>query len=123
LDCGRYPEASQALSEAESISKLTTDVPVEWHYEFIFGKALLQHDAAGARLWWERMEAKKPDRNWDYWRSRSALLWIENHLEEADEAWKSGNTLVQQLSNVGANEFHRYTFLALRQAMDNVSTA
>jgi Zn-dependent protease len=118
FDCGRYPEANQALSEAELISQSITDIPVGWHYEFVFGKAILQRDAVGARLWWERLEAKKPERNWDYWRSRSALLWIENCRQEADEAWKSGNILVQQLSKAGANEFHKYTFLVLRQALD-----
>jgi len=117
-DCGRYLEAGRALTEAESISESTADVPVEWHYEFIFGKAFFQHDAAGARLWWERLQAKKPGRNWDYWRSRSALLWIENHKEEAGEAWRQGNVLAQQLSNAGANEFHRHTFFLLLQGMN-----
>lgn len=119
FDCGRYPEAIHELNKAEAIYRESAPaIPVEWHYEFIFGKALLQRDAAGARLWWERVEAKKPDPNWDYWRSRSALLWIENHQEEACEAWSIGNELVQQLPNAGANEFHKYTFLALRQALD-----
>ena len=125
LDCGHVPEAIQELTLAEAIyEESASEIPVEWHTEFVFGKAFLQRDAAGARLWWDRMEAKKPTRfNGDYWVARSALLWIENHLEEAEEAWQKGYALAQQLPKAGAYEFDRHRFALLRKMLDESLSA
>jgi Zn-dependent protease len=125
LDWGRIPEAIQALAQAEAIyEESASEIPVEWHTEFVFGKALLQRDAAGARLWWDRMEAKKPSRfNGDYWVARSALLWSENHLQEAEEAWQKGYALAQQLPKAGAYEFDRDRFALLRKVLDESLSA
>lgn len=82
-------EARKSLNEAESIyDDSVHDIPAELHTVFVFQKALLDRDSIGARLWWDRMEAKKPTRfNVDYWLARGALLWIENNRSEAREAW------------------------------------
>jgi len=125
LDCGRMPEASRTLTEAEGFYQETaTEIPAELHTEFVFGKAFLQRDAAGARLWWDRMEAKNPSRfNGDYYVARSALLWSENHLEEAEEAWRKGYALAQQLPKAGAYEFDRDRFTLLRKVLDESLSA
>jgi Zn-dependent protease len=109
LDHGRISDASRALAEAEAVYQESAfDLPAELHTPFIFGKAYLQHDAAGARIWWERMQAKKPVRhNAEYWIAKSAWLWSERRLNEAMEAWEKGNTLVQQLPHTGAYETDR----------------
>jgi len=122
FDCGRIPEALQAMAEAESVYEQSKSNLPEVPLEFVFGNAFLKRDAAAAHLWWERMEAKNLRRDSsDYWLARSALLWIENHVKEAREAWNKGNAMAQQLPNAGAYEFDRYRFNRLRQAFDTSS--
>jgi hypothetical protein len=120
LDCGRISDASDALAEAEAIyNESAQDLPTELHTPFVFGVAFLRRDAAGARLWWERMQSKKPTRfNVDYWLAYSALCWIENRLDEAQEAWQKCYALAQQLPKTGAYEFDRYRAHLLRQELD-----
>jgi hypothetical protein len=120
LDCGRIEDASEALADAETIYKESaSDIPAELHTPFIFGKAYLQHDAEGTRLWWERMQAKHPTRhNADYWIAKSAFLWSEHRLKEAREAWEKGNTLVQQLPHSGAYETDRDQFALLQKELE-----
>jgi len=124
LDCGRTPEASRALAEAETIyQESASDIPAELHTPFIFGKAL-QHDPAGTRLWWERMQAKRPTRhNADYWIARSAFLWSEARIEEAREAWETGNALAQQLPHTGAYETDRDHFALLQRELELLPVA
>ena len=70
------------------------------------------------------MEAKIPTRfNGDYWVARSALLWSENHLKEAEEAWQKGYALAQQLPKAGAYEFDRDRYALLRKALDESLSA
>jgi Peptidase family M50 len=123
LDHGRILEAGEALREGESIyHQSASDIPAELHTEFVFGSAYVRRDAAAAREWWTRMEAKKPTRfNADYWRADSALHWIEGNLKEANEAWEKSNALAQQLPKAGAYEFDRYCCSLLRKALDETS--
>jgi hypothetical protein len=120
LDRGCIADASQALTEAEAIyQESASDIPAELHSPFVFGKAFLQHDPEGTRLWWERMQAKNPTRfNSDYWMARSAFLWSEHRLGEAREAWEKGNALVQQLPHAGAYETDRDQFALLRRELE-----
>jgi hypothetical protein len=70
------------------------------------------------------MEAKNPTRlPGDYWLARSALLWSENHLQEAEEAWQKGFALAQQLPKAGAYEFDRDRYALLRKALDESLSA
>jgi hypothetical protein len=119
LDCGRTSDASHALAEAEVIyQESASDIPAELHTPFIFIKACLDRDPAGTRLWWERMQAKRPTRyNADYWIARSAFLWSEQRLDEAREAWETGNALVQQLPHTGAYESDRDHFALLQKVL------
>jgi hypothetical protein len=120
LDRGRNSDASLALADAEAVyQESASDIPAELCTPFVFGKAYLQHDAAGTRLWWERMQAKKPMRlNADYWIARSAFLWSEHRLNEAREAWEKGNALVQQLPHAGAYESDRDHFALLHKELE-----
>jgi hypothetical protein len=110
LDSGSIDKATEALSDAESIYlESASDIPAELHFDFVFESAYLRHDAASTRQWWDRMEAKKPTHlGVDYWLARSALLWIENHNEEAREAWNKTSALAQKLPRAGTYEFDRY---------------
>jgi hypothetical protein len=125
LDQGRTLEAGQALTEAEEIyHRSAGDIPAELHTEFVFGNAYVRRNAASAREWWVRMEAKKPTRfGEDYWRANSALHWIEGRLKEANEAWDKCDALAQQLPKAGAYEFDRYCCSLLRKALDDACVA
>lgn len=120
LDCGRLREATQALNEAEAASQETTqEIPLEFYGNFVFGKAFVQRDAEGTRMWWKRVEAKKPKHfNADYWAARSAYLWMEGRMEDAREAWEQGNALARQLPEAGAYEFERDKFARLREELE-----
>jgi hypothetical protein len=119
LDRGCIADASQALAEAEAVyQESASDLPAELHTPFVFGKAYLQHDAEGARLWWDRMQARKPLRNADYWIARSAVLWSEHRMNEAREAWEKGNALAQLLPQVGAYESDRSCFALLQKELE-----
>ncbi|MGA8531781.1 MAG: M50 family metallopeptidase, partial [Acidobacteriaceae bacterium] len=109
LDCGRLPEAGQALQEAEAVfQRSAPDIPAELCTAFVFGKAYVQRDGAGTRQWWDRMQAKKPMRHdADYWLARSAFCWSEQRLEEAWESWEKGNALMKKLPQVGVYESDR----------------
>jgi len=122
FDRGLLHEAEKALAEAESIyHQSATDIPAELHTLFVFANAYLRRDAAAAREWWARMEAKKPTHfNVDYWRAYSALQWSEGDIKEANEAWEKSNELARQLPKAGAYEFDRYCCSKLRQALDEV---
>jgi len=123
LDQGKIREAGEALKEAELIYHgSVSDIPAELHTEFVFGNAYVRRDAACAREWWTRMEAKKPTRfNADYLRAEGALHWIEGNLKEANEAFQKSDALVQQLPKAGAYEFDRYCSSLLRKALDEGS--
>jgi len=123
LDRGKTSQANQALKDAESVyHRSVTDIPAELHTEFVFGSAYVGRDAAAAREWWTRMEAKKSTRiNGDYWRAYSALLWIEGKIRESDDAWQKCDALARQLPEAGAYEFDRYCCALLRKALDETS--
>jgi hypothetical protein len=121
LDCGMIPQTCEVLAEAESVyEESASDIPAELHTDFVFGNAILRRDAAAARQWWERMEAKKPTHfGVDYRLAQSALFWIENHLEEAREAWNQANLLAQQLPAAGSYEFDRYRCTLLHNCIED----
>jgi hypothetical protein len=126
FDSGRIPDALHALGEAESVyTQDASAIPAELHTSFIFATAFLRRDAPTARLWWERMEAKQqmeakksPRLSADYWKALTALLWIEDRVEEARTAWAQGNEVAQKLPDAGAYEFDRFCFAQLRQVLE-----
>ncbi len=109
MDHGMMRQAADATGEAERIFHASVfNLPAELCMAFVFRSAFLRHDAADARQWWERMEAKKPTHlGVDYWLAKSALAWIEGSKEEAQEAWAKGDALAQKLPAAGDYEFDR----------------
>jgi hypothetical protein len=125
LDSGRIGDARAALGSAEAIyNDNSIDLPGPLHTPFVIGHAYLNHNAAAARSWWERMEAKKFERNnVDYWLAQSALYWIEGRQKEAEEAWRKADAAAQKLPQIGgAYEFDRMRCALLRQELDHPST-
>jgi hypothetical protein len=125
LDSGNLPQAREALAEAESIyQESARDIPADLYTVFVFDNAFLRRDAASARLWWDRMETKKPTHfGFDYWLARSALFWIEDQQELAREAWDKSNNLAERLPTAGTYEFDRHRVSLLRRAMDRSAQA
>lgn len=121
LDHGMIPEASDEVAEAESIyHDSAVDLPAELCMDLVYRTAFLRRDAASARQWWERMEAKKPAYlGVDYWLAQSALSWIEGRREEARAAWNKGNVLAQQLPAAGDYEFDRHRSALLHDCIEN----
>ncbi len=120
FDRGSYPEASAALADAARIyNESASDVPAELHTAFIIKGVLLNRDAADARLWWDRMEAKKRERlNADYWLAKTALHWAENDSNAARDAFNTGNTLVQKLPDVGTYNYDRDCYSRMKYLLD-----
>jgi len=115
-DSGMIPEAVAALEDAEVVyAESAVDLRADLHKSFVFANAFLKRDAARARQWWERMEAKgSASMDAEYWLSRSALLWIEGDLEEAEAALRTSVTLMEELPHVGAFEYDRDCALQLQ---------
>jgi hypothetical protein len=124
FDCGQLTDAALAMTEAEAIyPQYASEIPAELHTDFVFGNAYVKRDGMAARLWWQRMEEKKPTRfNRDYWLAHSALHWIEGDLYTANESWHKGAAIAKQLPKAGAYEFDRYRYVLLRQALDESSS-
>lgn len=120
IDCGMISQARDAVAEAERIyEESASDVPAPLLTVFVFDTAYLRRDAVAARLWWDRMEAKKPTHfGPDYWLAKSALCWIEGNLDDAHEAWEKGIVLAQKLPAAGAYEFDRYRYALLHQCLE-----
>lgn len=125
LDIGKTSQACEALAEAESIyQESASDISAELHVELVLGNAYLRRDAAGARLWWDRMSAKKTTHfGTEYWLAQSAMYWTENRLEDARGAWNKANALAQQLPAAGAYEFDRYRSTLLHQVLETAPAA
>jgi hypothetical protein len=121
-DSGMISQASDAVADAERIyQESAPEIPAELHTDFVFNCAYLQRDAAKARLWWERMEAKKPTHlGVDYWLAWTALSWIEDRQDEAREAWKKADSLASELPLAGAYEFDRHRCTLLHDCIEKM---
>jgi Peptidase family M50 len=120
LDSGMISQAGDSFAQAEAIyHESASDIPADMHFDFVFDSAYLRRDAAAARQWWDLMQAKKPTHlGVDYWLARSALLWVENHNEEARDAWNKTSALAEQLPSAGAYQFDRYRIGLLGDALN-----
>jgi Zn-dependent protease len=120
MDAGRIEEALEAIAEAEALyPELASKLDADLHADFVFVNALFRRDLEAARLWWQRMEAKGGTKfKVDYWKARTALLWLEGCPEAAEEAWQKGNAFAQKLPAAGAYEFDRWCYRTLREALD-----
>ena len=120
IDSGRFAQACDALAVAENIyDDSGFGLPADLHTIFVFDKAVLRRDAAGTRIWWDRLESKKPTHfGVDYWLARSALLWMEGGRSEAREAWAKANDMARSRPLAGTYEFDRDRVALLGKAMD-----
>ena len=109
LDSHRIAEARASFADACRIyQKSRLNIPAELLTTFVFNSVYIDRDAASARRFWDLYESRTPTHfGVDYWLSRSALHWIENHPLEARDAFSTGNALASQLPNAGAYEFDR----------------
>jgi hypothetical protein len=120
MDAGRTQEGLDAVAEAEALyPELASKLSADLHTDFVFVNALFRRDLDAARLWWQRLEAKGSSKfKVDYWKARTALLWLEGRPEEAEQAWQKGNVFAQQLPAAGAYEFDRWCYRQLREVLD-----
>ena len=124
-DADRLLEARAALAAAEAIyNGSAIDLSRSLHLSFVLDHAMLNRDAAAARLWWDRMERKKQGHlNFDFWLARSALLWIEGYLSQAEDAWQQANSRAQKFPHFGAYEYDRFRCAVLREELDKTRLA
>jgi hypothetical protein len=86
---------------------------------FVMEEALAKRDAARARLWWDRLEAKKPTWfNGDYWMARSALCWVEGNRDEARAAWAKAKEYLDRMPDVGTYAFDRESLALLKTRIE-----
>jgi len=120
LDSDEISQASDAVVQAERICRESAlDLPAELCIALVYRTAYLRRDAADARQWWNRLEAKKPTHfGADYWLAESALFWIEDRIEEARKSWDKANLLAQKLPSAGDYEFDRYRCKLLHDCIE-----
>lgn len=125
LDTGGPLLAHEAFVEAERIQR-ESRVPLspELLLTFVFNSVYLANDGAAARRFWDVFESTNPTYfGVDYWLSRTALHWIENHLAEAQDSWKTGYALARKLPDAGAYNFDRDRYDMMRQLLDGTPIA
>lgn len=120
IDKGRIPEALASLAEAEALyEECKFEKPQDIFAEFVFVNAFYKWDLAAAERWWQEIEAfPKIDRDADYLRAKTALLWLKGDHDEACATWERGNALANRLPSAGMYDFTRYCFKKLHKALD-----
>ena len=119
-DRGQLDRAGDELREAEKIyDGCAVQVPAKLLPMFVMEEALAKRDAARARLWWDRLEAKKPTWfNGDYWMARSALCWVEGNRDEARAAWAKAKEYLNRMPDVGTYAFDRESLALLKTRIE-----
>jgi len=106
-----------AIAEDKSIP-ITSDLLTT----FVFNAAYLERDAAAARRYWDLFESKTPTHfGVDYWLSRAALHFVEDHPLEARDAWNVGAALARELPTAGAYEFDRDRYRLIRDLLNSAT--
>lgn len=120
VDTGELSRAADVLAGAERfVQESALEPPMVWYPVFVFGDAYLRHDAVAARAWWDKLEARKLSKSTEAcWLSLSALLWSENRLEEACEAWNKADASARRRPNSGFAAAERNAVRLLRQTLD-----
>lgn len=120
LETNRIPEAIANMESAEALyGQCKFEKPQDICAEFVFINAFHKRDLAAAERWWHRIEAeRKIDCDADYWRARTAVLWLKGERKEAEDNWTRGNILAQALPARGVYETTRSCFEQLRAALD-----
>ena len=123
VDSGRTDEAIAAVAKAEAICReQSIEAPVEWCAAFVLANGLLRHDRAAARMWWDRMEARKGFHfSENLWAARGALAVSEGRFDEAADALAKAETRARALPATGAGDPERGSARLLRLALEEAS--
>ncbi len=119
VDRGLIQQARLDLKEAENIYDLgDAGIPAELLLTLVVDEALGAHNPERARLWWDRMEAKKPRRiTADYWMAKSALCWVEGNRDEASTAWVKADAYLRTMPLTGTYAFDRDRLAELKSTI------
>ncbi|HTV81925.1 MAG TPA: M50 family metallopeptidase [Acidobacteriaceae bacterium] len=119
VDRGLTQQSRLEMKEAEKVYDLgEAEIPGGLLLSFVVDEALFAHDAARARLWWDRMEAKKPRRiTADYWMAKSALSWAERNRAEASACWEKADAFLRTMPRTGTYAFDRDRLAELKNAI------
>jgi len=108
LNRGELSSAAASIADAEAAyNRAPWSITPGLCLTFAFRIALLERDAARARIWWDRAVAQRPDKKVEYWMANSALLFLEDHAAEARTAWEQASALAAQLPAAGDCDFDR----------------
>ncbi len=120
FDNGQLETGIVRLIAAEALyDQRTLRNPVEICSEFAFLNAFYKRDLDAANFWWSRVEAAGQfEKDADYWRGRTAVLWLKGQREEARDAWVLGHAMASQLPATGAYDATRWDFAQLRRVLD-----
>ena len=118
FDQGKITEALQALAEAEAIYD-SCSLKDKTEISFVLGHGGLRGDAAAARRWWDRLEARNPDRSESgYWRAKSALDCAEGRPEDAGAALRQADAISAQSPATGGQAYGMEWSSLLREAIE-----
>lgn len=122
LDAGQISEAVVRFKAGEMLFDPAAIRKVQDFYsEFVFVNAVYGRDLAAAERWWLKLQAlENIDLDADYWKARSAILWLQGRVEEAREAWQHANENAQKLPSCGIYNFTRSQVAVLRKILDHV---
>lgn len=119
VDRGLTQQAHLEMREAEKVYDLgDAGIPAELLLGFVVDEALGAHDPARARLWWDRVEAKKPRRiTADYWMAKSALCWAEGDPAGASAFLAQADEYLRRMPLTGTYAFDRDRLAELKHTI------
>lgn len=119
LDHGQPRQAANHLHRAEIVYDAAPDkIPGELLSAFVIRAAIDERDPERARLWWNRLTAKKL--RWlsaDYWMARAALCWVENNSGEAATALAHAQEYLDRMPQTGTYAFDRECLASLTKTL------
>ena len=117
VESGRPTAATEAWREA---ARLHPEPSADVSAEYTFLEAAVAQDIESARAWWKRVEAKGDSkRELDYWRGRTAMLWVEQDFDGARDALGKADAFARSLPAVGAYDYDRWCLDMLRGRLGN----
>jgi hypothetical protein len=120
LETGRTEAAKEAWRAAELLDHEPSS---DTSAEFVFLEAALAEDFERASKWWQRVEAKGDSKHeLDYWRGRTAVLWLERDFQGARLALEKADGFARRLPKAGAYEYDRWCLDLLRKKLAPTAT-